>query len=147
MAPWRPILGGAGGDGLAEVLAALLDLIMCAPADVLSAHRRLATASALHGSARREQGYSESILFSEYTLVRRVLWSRLRQTGAGEAEALQVVLWLDIGLSITTQAALLGYHRAEFEAAARWPDVLCQVEVGSPFLRSIPLWEHRGVPP
>ena len=61
-----------------------------------------------HGRERRADGFTEEMLFREYHLLRRGLWSELKQTNPELAS--ETIIRIDAEISMATCASLRGFH-------------------------------------
>jgi len=121
-------------DSLPDVLERLLVLVPCSVEGLEGRHRSMVLVAAEHGALRREQRCSESVIFTEHALLRRVVSQRIDASGSKTDTCLSTVLRFDIALGVATNAALLGYHRREFAALGSWPAVLDPLTDDSPVL-------------
>lgn len=121
-------------DSLPDVLERLLAIVPCTLDDLEARHRGMVLVASDHGMLRREQHCSESVIFTEHALLRRVVSQRIDESGSKTDTCLSTVLRFDIALGVATNAALLGYHRREFDALGSWPAVLDPLTDDSPVL-------------
>lgn len=121
-------------DSLPDVLERLLAIVPCTLNDLEDRHRAMVLIASEHGALRREQNCSESVIFTEHALLRRVVSQRIDDSGRKTDTCLSTVLRFDIVLGVATNAALLGYHRREFAALGSWPTVLDPLTDDSPVL-------------
>jgi hypothetical protein len=75
-----------------------------------------------HGRQRRESGFGENLLYTEYHLLRRTLWSYLRDTFSQHDAAVEAILRIDAAITLACSGSLLGYHHKALEAAGTWPE-------------------------
>ena len=129
LADWEAIVDEEAGQALpgrhrlselGDVVLRLAHQAAHESADRESRSGALATA-ADHGSALRAHGMPDDIMFTEFTLLRRAIWYHLQGAGAGETRATEAIARIDEAITLTTMAALHGYHRRELESLGRWP--------------------------
>ena len=89
--------------------------------------RDLLAASATHGEHRARQGFEESLIYREYHLLRRALWSRMKQEHGENADIYYASMRLDTVSTLATAGALHGMHREELEEQGRWPEILEEI--------------------
>jgi hypothetical protein len=92
-----------------------------------SLRRQLLYTAAEHGAHRRDSGFAEDLIHTEYHLLRRALWSYLRKQFGENDDTVEVILRVDATITLAAAGSLLGYHRTALEAAGRWPDGLEKV--------------------
>lgn len=89
---------------------------------------RLLESAAHHGLTRRQQGLPESIIFEEIALVREAIWADIQARFGRESRlAAEIILRIDMALTLASQASLRGYFRDEFESRGLWPEVLAEL--------------------
>ena len=119
--PWLSLPEAHRINGLPDVAAAVLDAALCRPMDPAAAAGNV-RASAAHGEARAGQGCTTETVLTDYYLLRQAVWAYLQQQGH-LAEA-STILRVDVALTMSHRAGLLGFHRAALEAQGRWPAAL-----------------------
>jgi len=89
----------------------------------------LLESAAHHGFLRRRQGIAESALFDELALVREAIWADIQARFGQESRvAAEIILRIDMALTLASQASLRGYFRVEFEERGLWPRALAELE-------------------
>jgi hypothetical protein len=89
----------------------------------------LIESAAHHGFVRRNQGLSESTIFDELAFVREAIWADIQSRFGGESRATaEVILRIDMALTLASQASLRGYFQAEFVQRGLWPRALTELE-------------------
>ncbi|HEX2190420.1 MAG TPA: hypothetical protein VHG51_16040 [Longimicrobiaceae bacterium] len=132
--PWATLSPADRAGGLPEVVVGLVEAALCSATDV-EAHRMKVRAAAEHGECRRRHGVAEAVMFEEYHLLRRALWSYLtRKFGAGD-RSVQAIGRIDTAITLATEASLWGYNRPEIEALGKWEAGLERLGASSPLLR------------
>ncbi len=121
--PWFTLPADQKTDSLPKVLATLVAVALCRQNDA-SAVRDHVLAAAEHGRSRREQGFGQDLLLTEYYLLREAIWRFVRTTAGPSAHATQAILYVDNAISVATRASLQGYHQPELAAMGRWPEAL-----------------------
>lgn len=128
MEPWSLLPAKDRVNALPEVAgrACLLALRVgagrrqCVPLLEIAAH---------HGLVRRRQGLGESSLFEELAFVREAIWSDIQaRFGRENQVAAEIILRIDMALTLASQASLRGYFRVEFEERGLWPRALTELE-------------------
>lgn len=89
--------------------------------------RDLIASAAVHGEHRARQGFEETLIYREYHLLRRALWSRMKQEEGENARIYIASMRMDTISTLATAGALHGMHRQELEAQGRWPDILEEI--------------------
>jgi hypothetical protein len=90
----------------------------------------LLESAAHHGFVRRRQGLAESSLFEELAFVREAIWADIQARFGRESQvAAEIILRIDMALTLASQASLRGYFRIEFEERGLWPRALAELEV------------------
>ena len=95
-------------DHLAELIQALAASALARDSGPPDAARALVRTAVLHGRERREDGFTEEMLFREYHLLRRGLWEELRKNDPDSAG--DTILRIDAEITLATGASLRGYH-------------------------------------
>lgn len=119
--PWLKLPADLDQDHLPVLLRHLANAALQEDAGLEEA-RQLVWTAAKHGQDRREDGFDESLLHTEYLLLRRTLWSYLKGEFRAEPTALDSILRIDAAITLASSGSLLGYHRGTLEKAGRWPD-------------------------
>ena len=89
--------------------------------------RDLLATSATHGEHRARQGFEEGLIYREYHLLRRALWTRLKEERGEGADVYYASMRLDTVSTLATAGALHGMHREELQAQGRWPGILEEI--------------------
>lgn len=89
--------------------------------------RDLLATAATHGEHRARQGFEESLIYREYHLLRRALWTRMTQESGQQADAYYASMRMDTVSTLATAGAIHGMHREELEAQGRWPQILEEI--------------------
>ena len=129
--PWLSLPEEHRLNSLPDVLSALLDAALCTPEE-MAAQERHVIAAAEHGRARREQGFRDALLFTEYYLLREAVWRYLRRLSTDSEKVRQAIFRIDTAVTVATSASLFGYHRDEIERRGEWPEVLQRLITASP---------------
>jgi hypothetical protein len=119
--PWLVLPPDLDQDHLPQVVRDLADAAL-ADGDSDDARRRLAWAAVEHGGQRRRCGFAENLIHTEYYLLRRTLWTYLREQFPATPGTVEAILRIDAAITLASSASLLGYHRDALERAGRWPD-------------------------
>ncbi|HET9982555.1 MAG TPA: hypothetical protein VFQ38_03175 [Longimicrobiales bacterium] len=109
-------------DSLPEVLQAIAAVALVTPFTA-AACRTLVGFAAEHGETRQREGFPESLIYTEYQLLRRSLWEFVHDRIEPEA-AVDAIMRVDAVLSLGTLASLRGFHRPTYEARNAWPRTL-----------------------
>jgi hypothetical protein len=120
--PWSRLPESERIDFLPPMLAATLRGTICEPPDV-AARADAVRAAAIHGAARRRQGFSEEELLHEHYLVRLAMWSAVRNGHSFQVRA-RAMARADVLLSALMMATLRGYHRDGTDPEGRWTAAL-----------------------
>jgi len=131
--PWSSLPEGHRLDNLPQVAIGLFEASICDPADA-QLHAEKVEAAVRHGEQRRAHGLPETVLLSEYYLLREAIWRYLKRNFPA-ADAGEAVLRIDNSIMLATRATLLGYHRQELEAQGRWPSPVETLVRESPLLQ------------
>ena len=131
--PWTSLPKTYRVDALPEVTLGLFEASLCDPAD-RDNHRRQIEAALEHGARRREHGFADSVLLTEYYLLREAIWRYLSMTFPGETAG-EAILRIDSAIMLATRATLVGYHRQEYELAKRWDATVERLVNDSPLFR------------
>ena len=131
--PWTSLPKAHRLDELPAVTIGLFDAALCEPTEP-DAHRQKVLAAVLHGEQRREHGLPDAVLLTEFYLLREAIWRYLKRTkDAVLADA--AILRIDNAIMLATRAALVGFHRAEYETRQRWPLAVDRLIAEAPLLR------------
>jgi hypothetical protein len=129
--PWHVHPERYGIDSLHEVVRAILDVALGDGGDQ-EASERLVRAAAAHGDQRRVQAVGDECLLREYHALRTALWRYLRRVPMPATEALTAISRVDMVITVTTTAALRGYHRSDMQPIPDWAtELLRSVASGS----------------
>jgi hypothetical protein len=121
--PWTRFKADHRVVFLGELIALVSDLALRAPGDEDLCRRMLQTA-ARHGEARREQEITDTLLLSEFGVLRQVITNHLQMRhGLTSHTVIEALIRLDMALSLAAKSALRGYHRPRFEGRGAWPQV------------------------
>jgi hypothetical protein len=133
--PWFSLPAAHRIDSLPEVVVGIVEASLCDPADVDS-HRQKVYAAAEHGRHRGEQGLPETVIFTEYHLLRQAIWHYLERSGTEPGKLLRAVSMIDLALTVATNASLWGYHREAIEAMGKWEQGMERLALESPLLKA-----------
>jgi hypothetical protein len=86
--------------------------------------RGAVAAAAEHGRARRVRGDGDVTILRDYYLARVVVGRAVARLVALEGDVMEAMASIDGAISVTTRAALIGYHAPELEARGAWPSRL-----------------------
>lgn len=131
--PWGDLMPEDRASHVPELILGLAVAALCA--DEASQGEQV-WKSATHGEHRRQQGFPETILLSEYSLLRQAMWSYIRELDTDSDQALDAVSRLDLAVTLATQAAMHGYHREEMERLELWPSKIEQLARASPLFHA-----------
>jgi hypothetical protein len=134
--PWHDLPDTHRLDSLPEVVTGLIEAAVCGPEE-REMHRRKVWAAAEHGHQRREQGFPQELLLTEYYLMREAIWRVLKGEHSHE-DRTTAILRIDAALNLATRGSLAGYHREEYEKAGKWPGALEELVDQSPLLSDPP---------
>jgi hypothetical protein len=134
--PWFTLPAKHRIDSLPEVLVGIVEASLCEPASV-EAHRQKVHAAAEHGFHRRTQNLPETVIFTEYHLLRQAIWHFLDRSGTEPGKLLRAVSHIDLALTVATNASLWGYHREAIQALGKWEEGMERLVFESPFLKTI----------
>lgn len=131
--PWTSLPKAHRIDELPAVAIGLFEAALCIPADP-EAHRQKVLAAVSHGEQRRAHGLPDAVLLTEFYLLREAIWRYLKRTK--EAMTADVaILRIDNAIMLATRAALVGYHRCEYEKRERWPLAVDRLIAEAPLLK------------
>jgi hypothetical protein len=131
--PWFSLPADHRIDSLPDVVVGLVEAALCNPFDE-AAHRRKVEAAAEHGFHRREQEIPESLIFTEYHLLRLAIWRYLGRRHPPSDRINQAMLRIDGAITVATNASLWGYHRTEIEALGKWEEGVARITSSAPML-------------
>ena len=125
--PWNTLSDAKRHGGLIDILRALIDEAACATASA-AARRRVVFEAAAHADARRASGFDADTVLQEHAMLRDAIWTVVRvsalQSPAMFAAATDMIVRLDAAITLSTIAALKGFHRREIEAQHGWDGAL-----------------------
>ncbi len=130
--PWLALPGDLSFDHLPDLVRGLASAAACGRKrrDVHPEPIRMALK---HGETRRNDGFDEDLVFREYHLLRRAIWDYIRERWGKERDAVDAIMRLDSGITVSTAASLRGFHRDTLEAAGRWDSVVQELFEDWPF--------------
>jgi hypothetical protein len=134
--PWYSLPREHRVNNLPNVVVGLVEAALARPG-VPAAHRQKVTAAAEHGQHRREQGIPETLIFTEYHLLRQALWSYLVDKHGPSDDIVEAIMRIDTAISLATNASMWGYYRLEIEALGKWEEGMERLVASSPFLRGL----------
>ena len=134
--PWLALPEDLDFDHLPELIQRMAGAALCTDFEREPCRALLATA-ATHGEHRARQGFEETLIYREYHLLRRALWTRMTEEGGEHADAYYASMRMDTISTLATAGAIHGMHREELEAQGRWPDILEEIMTEWP-LRRLP---------
>ena len=108
---------------LPDCVRSIADAMLCAQPD-RETLLALARCAAEHGARRAAIQFDVALLPSEYYLLRDAMWSYFRSLGVTDDDAWHALVYVDLGITLATRAAMIGYHRTDFEREGRWPAAL-----------------------
>lgn len=129
--PWLLLPEEKRTDHLPEVIDAILTAVMgAAPTreQVLS----LARHAARHGEDRVQQGIPDSVIMTEYYLLRTAIWEVTREVAPDPATGVGAIQRIDSAISFATRASIIGYHKAQLASRGDWEGVLESLADSSP---------------
>ena len=121
--PWILLPQQDRTDSLPECLERLADAALTEPPK-RSALLALATSAAEHGKHRSDMGMPDTLVLSEYYLLRNALWSYLSLKGMTQDDVMPALNRIDVALTLATRASMLGYHREQLEKTGTWKGTL-----------------------
>lgn len=119
--PWFSLPRDHRVDNLPGVLLGLVEASLCDPASA-EAHRTKIMHAAEHGHHRREQGIPESLILTEFHLLRQALWYYLVEKHGASDRVVQAIMRIDSAITTATNASMWGYYRAEVQAMGKWEE-------------------------
>lgn len=136
--PWYSLPAEHRLHALDEVVMGIVEAALCEPAEE-SSHRRNVEAAARHGARRREQGIPETMLATEFHLIRQAVWRYLRERFPDEhREITDAILRIDAVILPATNACMWGYYRTEVEALGKWEVAMERLVADAPRRRDEP---------
>jgi hypothetical protein len=124
--PWLSMPAEVRIDRLPELIRELSGAALGNPSDIGARHRAL-SASVAHGQDRRLHGFPDTLLLTEYYLLREALWRYIRRVAPYD-EAGPAILHIDSAITLASRAALYGYHARELEELGHpIPDLLSEL--------------------
>ena len=63
-----------------------------------------------HGRHRRQEGYTDTVLFREYHLLRRFLWDELKASDSPQEAVVAAILHIDAAMTLATAGSIHGFH-------------------------------------
>ena len=121
--PWLALPDDLDFDHLPELIQNMARAALCTDFDHGHCRALLMTA-ATHGDHRAREGFEEELIYREYHLLRRALWTRMKQQHGETADVYYASMRLDTISTLAATGALHGMHQREFKEQGRWPDVL-----------------------
>lgn len=118
--PWLGLPEDLDQDHLPDLIAALVDTAL-ASAFAHDARAKLVWTAAQHGEQRRDSGYEENLIYREYTQLRTVMWSEIRDRYAEAGSAAAAVVRLDAAISLALGGSLRGFYRTTLASSDDWP--------------------------
>lgn len=132
--PWYSLPADHRTNHLPEVIVGIVDAALCNPA-ALETHQRKAQAAAEHGFHRRQQDIPESLILTEYHLLRQAIWKYLLTTHGSSDRTVEAIMRIDSAITLATNASMWGYHRPEIEALGKWDEGMKRIVHSSAFLQ------------
>ncbi|MDP9349533.1 MAG: hypothetical protein M3P24_10405 [Gemmatimonadota bacterium] len=132
--PWYSLPADHRINSLPDVIVGIVDASLCTPTEVES-HRRKVQAAAEHGSHRRQQGIPESLILTEYHLLRQAIWRYLLTKYGSSDRMVDAIMRIDSAITLATNASMWGYHRPEIEALGKWEAGMEKMVQSSSFLQ------------
>lgn len=139
--PWFSLPKQFRVDNLPGVILALIDSALCDPGGP-DVHRNQVMQAADHGYNRREQGIPESLIFTEYHLLRQALWYYLVREQGSSDRVVHAIMLIDSAITTATNASMWGYYRAEVEALGKWQESLERL-IAAALANSAPRFRQR----
>jgi hypothetical protein len=123
--PWLALPRESRVNDLEHVARGLVDVALGEQVDADIRLKEVHVAAA-HGEHRLAMGLPDNIIFTEYRMLRQVLWNFVT-SHFPPSTAQQATFRIDACTTLVTLASLRGYHRAEFEHRGQWPAALEQL--------------------
>jgi hypothetical protein len=140
--PWFSLPREHRINNLPGVVTGLVEAALCDPKNEYS-HRIKVMSAAEHGYNRREQGIPESLILTEYHLLRQALWYYLIRKHGPSDHVVRAIMRIDTAISTATNASMWGYYRTEVEAMGRWEESIERLVRNSPILTGdLPLFRN-----
>jgi hypothetical protein len=131
--PWYSLPPEHRIDNLPDVVVGLVEASLCEPRN-LERHRQQVEAAVGHGFHRRTQGIPESLILTEFHLLRQAIWNYLvRKFGPAEG-VVTAIMRIDCAITLATNASMWGYHRPEITALGKWDAGIERLSSSSPLL-------------
>jgi hypothetical protein len=124
--PWLELPTWADLDNLPDMLVKLAETALVDPTD-FEKRRGFVGTAAMHGEHRRSQSLPDKVILHEHHLLRRAIARFVTRITHGSNVAYEAIARVDVTTTIASRAALMGYHRDEYERQGRWPDALEQL--------------------
>jgi hypothetical protein len=121
--PWFAVPRDIDCDHLPQMISCLTDVALCTFFDEEKRYA-LVHSAAIHGEHRKSQNFSEAVVHREYALLRRSLWSLLKEHLEDRGAAATAMVRLDTALQLAAAASLRGYFRETLETHGQWPEAL-----------------------
>lgn len=131
--PWFSLPRDHRIDNLPGVVLGLVDASLCSPGN-MEAHRTKVMHATEHGYNRREQGIPESLLLTEFHLLRQALWYYLVAKHGPSDRVVQAIMRIDTSITTATNASMWGYYRTEVEAMGKWEESMERLIASAPAL-------------
>lgn len=131
--PWYSLPAEHRVNSLPEVVVGLVEASLCRPHE-WDACRQKILAAAAHGQNRREQGIPEWMMFTEYHLLRRAIWTHLVDRWGPSDRIVDAIMRIDTAITSATNASMWGYYRTEVEALGKWEEGMERLIASSPLL-------------
>jgi hypothetical protein len=132
--PLDSVKGTERLDNVPDLVLGMVEASLCNPADRAS-HEEKVAAAVKHGEVRREQGFSEELLFEEYDALRKAFWRTIRAIEDDAERCTMGILRIDLAMTLATHASMRGFFRKEIEATGDWDQEIRELADSSPFLR------------
>jgi len=121
--PWYSLPREYLLDHLPEVIRRVVHAALIEPGS-REALKKVVEGGAENGRHRLDVGFPDTVLFTEYHLLRIALWEHLRNYYASDANQTEAILRIESVSTVAMMAALRGYHREVFESRDEWPETL-----------------------
>lgn len=131
--PWFSLPQEHRINNLPGVLLGLVEAALCSPESPES-HRTKVVHAAEHGYNRREQGIPETLIFTEYHLLRQALWYYLVGRHGASDRVVRAIMRIDTAITTATNASMWGYYRPEVEAMGKWEESMERLIAAAPRL-------------
>lgn len=134
--PWYSLPATHRVDNLPQLVIGLVEASLCTPADIES-HRQNVSAAVEHGEHRRSQEIPESLIFTEYHLLRQAIWYHLVEVFGASDRTAAAIMRIDAAITVATNASMWGYHRREIESLGKWDAGIERIVASSSLLRPL----------